>query len=100
MEETPNDYCIKEIRHGAVKTSVNRRPHDVSLPVKAGLFLSDMMPSIPTHFIIAKSEASFVNTQVITDKIQEQIKMGRDCVGIRSQASAAANAQRRHSELI
>lgn len=55
-------------------------------------FLSDMMPSIPTHFIIAKSEASFVNTQVITDKIQEQIKMGRDSVGIRSQASAAAKA--------
>lgn len=49
-----------------------------------------MMPSILTHFIIAKSEASFVNTQVITDKIQEQIQMGRDCVGIRSQASAEA----------
>lgn len=36
-----------------------------------------MMPSIPAHFIIAKSEASFVNSQVITDKIQEQIKNGK-----------------------
>lgn len=58
-----------------------------------------MMPSIPSHFITAKSEASSVNTQVITDKIQEQMKMGRDRVGIRSQASAEAAAERRHSKL-
>lgn len=58
-----------------------------------------MMPSIPTRFIIAKSEASFVNTQVITDKIQEQTEMGRGCVGIRSQAPAAAKAQGRRSAL-
>lgn len=46
--------------------------------------------------MIAKSEASFVNTQVITDKIQEQMKMGRDGDGIRSEASAEATA--RHSQ--
>lgn len=46
--------------------------------------------------MIAKSEASFVNTEVITDKIQEQIKMGRDGDGIRSKASAEATA--RHSQ--
>lgn len=40
------------------------------------------MPLIPAHFIIAKSEASFVNTQVITDKIQNLIKK-EDSLGIR-----------------
>lgn len=85
--------------HGSVKTIGNLRTGDLFLPAYVEQFLSDMMPSIQAHFIIAKSEASFVNSQVITDKIQEQIKMGRDLVGIRLQASAEAGKQRGHPRL-
>lgn len=85
--------------HGPGKTIGNHHAGDLFLPAYVELFLSDMMPSIQAHFIIAKSEASFVNSQVITDKIQEQIKMGRDLVGIRSQASAESGEQRGHPRL-
>lgn len=72
------DYSIKEIRHGAVQPQSKPPPQTDAFLLRARRpVLSDMMPSIPTHFVIAKSEASFVNTQVITDKIQERIKMGK-----------------------
>jgi len=37
-------------------------------------FFYQMLLLIPDHFITVKSEASFVNTQVITDTIQSLIK--------------------------
>lgn len=59
-----------------------------------------MMPSIPARFISAKSEASFVNSQVITDKIQERIENGKSpCWNFARRPSAEATApQQRRAE--
>lgn len=44
-----------------------------------------------SHFICAKSEVSFGNSQAITDKTQERSGMGRDGDGICAQAAAEAS---------
>lgn len=52
--------------------------HQAAHVRKYFLFLSDsLLLVIPDHFITDKPETSFVNTQVITDKIQGLIKRDR-----------------------